>query len=192
MEKFSKKRNRAFTLVETLVAISIFTMSLLSIMVVLGQGIADTNYAKNKIIAAYLAQEGIEYLRNMRDTYVLYSSGNSGWPQFLNKLTNPTARCNQNSGCYFGDLSVGDFTNPSQPMIGLSITSCSSTCPVLLYNSTIGKYNYLSGANSGFVRKMQTTQISADEVKIFSTIYWPSGSGTHAITFSENLFNWIE
>jgi Tfp pilus assembly protein PilV len=60
-------------LIETLVAVSIFSLSILSLMAVLAQGISDTNYAKQRIIAAYLAQEGIEYVRNMRDTYVLFA-----------------------------------------------------------------------------------------------------------------------
>lgn len=62
-----------FTLIETLVAISIFSISILAMMAVLADGISDTNYAKTKITASYLAQEGIEYIRNMRDNYVLYT-----------------------------------------------------------------------------------------------------------------------
>ena len=41
--------NKGFTLVETLVAISIFTMSVLSLLVILGQGIANSEYAKQLI-----------------------------------------------------------------------------------------------------------------------------------------------
>lgn len=71
IKKF-RRINKGFTLVETLVAISIFTVSLLGIMSVLASGISNTSYAKQKMVASYLAQEGIEYVRNMRDTAVLY------------------------------------------------------------------------------------------------------------------------
>ncbi|MEK7106542.1 MAG: type II secretion system protein, partial [Patescibacteria group bacterium] len=66
------KKNTGFTLVETLVSLSIFSVSVILFMSVLGSGITDTNYAKQKIVAGYLAQEGIEYMRNMRDNNVLY------------------------------------------------------------------------------------------------------------------------
>ena len=81
MEKLFKQKNKAFTLLETLVAISIFTVSILGIMSVLASGISNANYAKQKMTASYLAQEGIEYIRNMRDTNVLYSV-NGGWNGF--------------------------------------------------------------------------------------------------------------
>src|SRR3989344_4652981 len=77
----SKLSGSGFTLVEMLVAISIFTVALVGIMFILGSGIADTNYAKRKMVATYLAQEGIEYIRNMRDSYTLYPDeyGGVGW-----------------------------------------------------------------------------------------------------------------
>jgi type II secretory pathway pseudopilin PulG len=81
MKKFLKQKNKAFTLVETLVAISIFTISILGLISVLASGISDTGYAKKKISATYLAQEGIEYTRNIRDTHVLYG-GSTGWNDF--------------------------------------------------------------------------------------------------------------
>ena len=40
------KKIRAFTLVETLVAISIFSISVVAVMSVLASGISYTNYAK--------------------------------------------------------------------------------------------------------------------------------------------------
>jgi prepilin-type N-terminal cleavage/methylation domain-containing protein len=84
MIQFSKQKNKGFTLVETLIAISIFSMSIVTMMSVLGTGISDTNYAKTKIIATYLAQEGIEHARNIRDNYVLYASINPSrtWDTF--------------------------------------------------------------------------------------------------------------
>lgn len=77
-----KQKNRAFTLVETLVAISIFSVSILGLMSVLASGISNTNYAKQKTMASYLAQEGIEYVRNLRDNAILYQQGAGGWNSF--------------------------------------------------------------------------------------------------------------
>lgn len=98
MKRFLKHKNKAcpqclqpsccrrgFTLIETLVAISIFSISILAMMAVLADGISDTNYAKTKITASYLAQEGIEYVRNMRDNHVLYTDTTGlTWNTFKN------------------------------------------------------------------------------------------------------------
>ena len=184
-----------FTLVETLVAISIFTVSILGLMSVLTSGIANTNYAKKKMIAAYLAQEGIEYVRNIRDTFVLFGDNSSpNWNQFRNaidKCGNPGIPKN----CYFDEQNL-NFSDPSMPITKISIQSCDgNSCPVLLYNSNTGKYNYdISGENSGLVRTIQAVYQGNpnDSVKILSTVSWSQGSGNYSITFSENLFNWTE
>lgn len=191
MKKFLKQKNKGFTLVETLVAISIFTMSILGLMSILGKGISDTNYAKQKTIAAYLAQEGVEYIRNMRDTFVLYDSTSvqNGWNLFKTKLTN--ASCFTVNGCYFRDLTSADFTNPNQPMAGIAMSACSGICSPLLYYSAFGHYGYF-GTNSGFIRKIKAEQITTDEIKIYSTVFWTQGSGSYNIVFSDNLYNWIE
>jgi len=167
-----------FTLVETLVAISIFSISILSILSVLSQGISNTTYAKEKIIASYLAQEGIEYMRNMRDDYVLYT-GNSGWATFKSKLTS----CTSAGICGFNNSSL--VTDPS------FIYNCSPTCK-LYVNS--GAYNTISsGIDSGFTRTVwMTTTANSEEVKVYSSVSWKQGSGTYNIVFSESLLNWVQ
>lgn len=183
MSKFFAKKNRAFTLVETLVAISIFTVSLLGIMSVLASGISHTNYAKKKITAAYLAQEGIEYMRNMRDTYVLYTATTANdWDDFKNAINSCGNPGNDTKNCYFDDAGT--------------IQSCGNSLCVtpLKYEASNGKYNYTSGVNSGFTRSIQVRYPSGPngDIKISSIVYWTQGSGTRSITFSENLFNWYE
>ncbi|MFA6524292.1 MAG: prepilin-type N-terminal cleavage/methylation domain-containing protein [Candidatus Paceibacterota bacterium] len=172
MIKLLTQKNKGFTLVETLVAISIFTVSVLALMVILGQGISDTGYAKKKMTATYLAQEGIEYMRNMRDTF---SISGLGWDEFKNKLT--LASCD--IGCYF-DAEVPD-----------EVISCENgSCHHLLYDS--GKYNYYFGVDSGFVRSVRVDGVNEDEIKITSTVSWGQESGAYSIVFSESLFNWIQ
>lgn len=167
---------------EALVAIAIFSTSILSLMLVLASGISNTNYAKNKITASYLAQEGIEYLRNMRDTYVLYPV-NGTWNNFKTELVSCSSvnKCGFNTALY------------SFPLDNDFIKKCVTgpICNVYLNNGT---YNTdASGADSGFTRKIWVDVIDPNkEIKIFSNVSWAQGSGSYSITFSENLFNWME
>lgn len=175
---------------ETLIALSIFTVSVLGLMSVLSAGVSDTTYAKKKITATYLAQEGAEYIRNIRDTYTLYSAtGQAGWDAFNGKVTG--AGCHQPSGCYFDDRDL-NYDNQVQPITGIAMTECAGSCPSLLYDSGTGKYNYAIGADSGFIRKIQVLIISGNETKVSSSTYWTQNSGTYQITLSESLFNWVE
>lgn len=199
MKIFLKKVNKlngGFTLVETLVALSIFTVSILSLMVILGQGISNTNYAKTKIIASYLAEEGVEYIRNVRDTYALYPECSTGpaWNNFRNKLQ--SNQCHNANGCDFDEQAL-DYGNSLCPITSLVMDRCNEPgglCRELLYNSLNGKYNYTTGTNSGYIRKIKMDSVTGttDEFKITSTVFWKQGSGSYSISFSDNLLNWIE
>lgn len=82
--------SKGFTLVETLIAISIFTASLLGLLSIMGSGISNTTFAKQRITASYLAQECIEYVRNERDTKVLYAvDAQTGWSAFKTAFASP-------------------------------------------------------------------------------------------------------
>jgi type II secretory pathway pseudopilin PulG len=178
-QNFLKKISGGFTLVETLVAVSIFSVSVIALMSFLATNISNTSYAKNKMIATYLAQEGIEYIRNIRDTYVLYPV-NGDWNSFKTKL----ASCNSENGCGFD----------SSASLADSIFQCSGNrCKLYLYN---GNYNTnLNGVDSGFTRIILRELVggqNSGEIKIISTVSWTQGAVPHSITFSENLFNWVE
>ena len=81
--KYKLQTKQGFTLLETLIALSIFSITIVSLIVFISDGVANAKFTKNKLTASYLAQEGIEYMRNIRDTYVLYSEdGSIGWNAF--------------------------------------------------------------------------------------------------------------
>ncbi len=198
MWKYFKKRNKnqGFTLVETLVAISIFTTSILVMMSILAKGISNTESAKRKVTATYLAQEGVEYMRNMRDTFVLYfGNSQTGWNNFHGKLIG--ASCFNAGGCYFDSYSL-DYTNPSEPMAYIFLGPPNSPQQPLWYDSATGIYSdgFTTGAmNSGYTRTIRATVVGSwpsNEMKITSTVTWTQGSGNYSVSFSENLFNWVE
>ena len=177
---------------ETLVAISIFTISILGMLSVLASSISNTSYAKQKITAEYLAQEGIEYVRNIRDNYVLYTSAMPAlnWNAF--KATSTLAQCTDdaNNSCGFDD-SV-------RPTSSISFFKCgtnSINCKLYLDNN--GNYNNVNVAgstDSGLTRKiwMKTIPSNPDEVEIFSEVDWNQGSNVDKAVFSEDLFNWTQ
>ena len=106
-----------------------------------------------------------------------------GWNKFNTKLTN--ASC-QTTGCF-----IDNSTTPN-PITAIPILTCTNGfCPTLSYDSSTGKYNYVSSNSSPFIRKIKINVISGDETEISSTVSWQQGSGTHSITFSENLYDWV-
>ncbi|MDQ3244760.1 MAG: prepilin-type N-terminal cleavage/methylation domain-containing protein [bacterium] len=200
------KYKQGLSLIETIVAISIFALSILGILVILGGGIANTNYAKNKVIASFLAEEGIETIRNIRDTYDQYSPSPDGWVDFRDKLT--VAGCSSNPhGCYFDiQKDINNVTydmfaasNRPMPITKIYFTSCPITgCIPLLYDSSLGSYTYTSNGSyttsTGMRRtiKMEINGFNTDEIKITSIVTWVQGTQTRTVAFADIFFNWIQ
>src|SRR3989338_3611481 len=81
--KLQTTNNSGFTIIETLVALSIFTTSILAIFAVVPPGLSGVNYVKNKLTASYLAEEAIDLVRAYRDSGNLLSDLASTYPTGL-------------------------------------------------------------------------------------------------------------
>jgi type IV pilus modification protein PilV len=66
MKKTIKKR-KGFSLVEVLFALMVLSVGISAISVLMTSNIKNSIDAKNQIIAANLAQEGVELVRNLKD-----------------------------------------------------------------------------------------------------------------------------
>lgn len=181
-----KKQSAGFTLVETLVAISILSLSILGTFTAVQHSLQTSGFAKDQITAFYLVQEGMEYVRNMRDQNALASIAsvnNGGGP--VNWLTGLSASAPD--PCYFGKTCRIDSPNAT-------LATCSGgwgSCPNLLQDPTSGLFGYTGGwTDSRFRREMQITQVSANEVKVTISIAWTSANFSKNFQVTESLFNW--
>lgn len=186
MRKIFKIKNNTksgFTLVETLVALSIFSLAIVALMVILGAGLKDTNYAKSKIVAGFLAEEGIELMRNLRDTHVLYDGQTNGWAFFLADVD----ECN-NQKCIFHTEELSSLS-----ITDINIESCDQPeCMELYYHESTGSYDHtaINGVRSGFLRYLSIEPLDGGdhEARIHSVVFWNDAQAV--VSFTENIFDW--
>jgi prepilin-type N-terminal cleavage/methylation domain-containing protein len=65
-------KNAGFTLVETLVAIAILMIAIAGPLTVAEKGLSAAIYARDHLIGSYLAQDGMESIKNIVDTNQIY------------------------------------------------------------------------------------------------------------------------
>ena len=96
-----------FTLIEAIVAIGVISVGFVGALVLLSKSASQANLLKNRVIAAHLAEEGVEVVYNIRDTNWL-NPANPGWRNGLDDTVNGivnydslsvTVNSDQNSWC---------------------------------------------------------------------------------------------
>jgi prepilin-type N-terminal cleavage/methylation domain-containing protein len=73
---------RGFTIIETLVAITILMISIAGPLTIANQAITSAVTAKNQMIATGLAQEALEYINNIKDNNLV--TGQTNWLHSIN------------------------------------------------------------------------------------------------------------
>src|SRR4051812_26467647 len=63
-----------FTLLETMVAVTLLSVAIVAPMSLTAQSLGSAYYARDEVTAFYLAQEGLEVVRNVRDNNILINS----------------------------------------------------------------------------------------------------------------------
>lgn len=100
MIKFNLKNNRqkGFTLLEALVAISILMVAVSAPITIAQKGLSSAVYSKDQMIASYLAQDVLEYIKNKRDEASI-NDVNSNWDEVWEDADNSLYLCLQSLGC---------------------------------------------------------------------------------------------
>lgn len=185
--KYYKTQKEGFTLIETMVAITILLIAVVAPMSLAQEGISAARLAQDQIVAFYLAQEGVELVRNMRDENKLKG---------LNQLAGPLVLCDigtggsgNTNGCYI-DATVASGGS-------FKVTNCAASgCVNIKKNDE--KYTYESGdfIETKYKRTIKAWYVGASgptdkkEVKIEVEITWPFITSTRSYTLRENLLEW--
>lgn len=156
-------KNKGFTLLEMLVAIAIVVIGALGVFSAVAKYSTLTQNEKDSLTAAYLCQEGIEIVKNIRDTNWIAEA--SSWKDGL--------PCS--SGC------EADWSSSS--------LSAFSSEDFLYVDSETGFYQYAhdsSDTETFFTREITVSEVGDDELDIQVDVVWPG----HTMTVKEDIYNW--
>jgi len=179
-DSWQLKATPGFTLIETLVAVSLLSVAIVAPMSLTAKSLAAAYYARDQITAFHLAQEAIEAVRHIRDRNILTTA-----------LGTPTDIL---SGI---PLNTPFVVNPLDDSVD-SAACASGECPPLQIDPTQTFYAYGSGwADSRFTRTVEVGAVRSDggvpqEIRISETVSWRTGAfQTRSFTIPQNLYRWV-
>ena len=156
-------------MIEVLVAIAFLTLALTPLILAAIGGRNTSNQARNNLITADLAQEGLEVIHAIRD---------DNW--FASTLLSPVPF----------DTNLADGTYEVQ---------WNSTIPQTNQNRFIkvdanGIYQYVSGTDTMFKRTITILHVVGGagiiELKVTSQVSWTDRGQPRSISVENHLFNW--
>jgi len=163
---FSQKKQAGFSLLEVIVAIYILLIGIVGVMELTINATKASAVSSSKLLAANLAQEGIEVVKNIRDL----NYGENGWTDWHTNIAEG------NYLLQYNDSALRAYADTP-----------------LLYNSSTGLYSYTSGSTSKYNFKRVITLWGIDpgvSVKVTVTVSWTENNRNHTLIVEEELWNW--
>ena len=182
---------RGFSLIETLVAVAILISAIVGPLTLAARSIRSAVYARDQVLASFLVEEAIEYIRMMRD-------GNehrrrSDW--LLGLSADCLGQLCEIDATKDRDEAIAQCSRRAQPPYG-------SFCQPLAFQTATGKYGYKPPSANGwedtrFVREVRIDTVpngnrtSDDEAQVAVTVRWKTGNlPERAVTIREYLYDW--
>jgi type II secretory pathway pseudopilin PulG len=161
-------KSAGFTLIETLVLLLVFSVSLTAIFSLLTSNLKEASLIRNNFVASGLVQEGMEVVRNIRD---------GDWY----------------AGRPFGSFGASGVTPDgtyrvqwdSQTLLPLESN------PYLTKNSGTSLVSYDPGGNDTiFKRTITISSVSGAEKMVAATVTWSERGVPKSVSAEEHLYNW--
>ncbi|MEK7461952.1 MAG: prepilin-type N-terminal cleavage/methylation domain-containing protein [Patescibacteria group bacterium] len=181
------EENSGFSLVETLVAITILLLVIIGPLTISSSSVRSSAFASEQVTAFFLAQEGAELALKGRDDLLLEyfwlipsppgtaPSNPDPWTDFK-RITSGA----QFANCY-GAAGCGMYINTNGSLS--SATTCSTIANCQLYldkNPSVVRSRYTHNNTVGttptpFTRVIKFATVGLNEVSVTSTVTWQSG-----------------
>lgn len=157
------KKQKAFTLVELMVVIVILSIGLIGVVNLVSRIFISARLIASKLVAAYLAQEGVEIVKNIRDTN--WVEGAATWDQDIFCCGSSPCDCQAD----YNDQALSLYDNSYLKIDG-------------------GFYNYdvASTTNTKFKRKINVQQTAIDEISTSVTVSWDN----YEVQVFEKIYDW--
>ena len=160
-----------------------------ALLTLAANGFYSVRYSRNQIVADNLAQEAIEYVRNVRDTQFRFPEQWNSYSKWVTLKSTIMPACFTANGCIVDIYSTGSH-----------FIACGATCPYMKYYENQGIYGYtyaypFSGGASydtSYIRtiKMTPSAGTADYFDMTVTVQWLNGGTVKTISQTVYFSNW--
>ena len=167
--------SQGFTLLETLASLFIIIVVITGVASLVFRVFNATAFAASRLTAAYLAQEGVEVVRNLRDrAYLEQRAGNSlDWDNFIQ------------AGSFALDYRSQQI--PDANCLGNRLRAAANDF-----------YVCTSDASASFQRIITINKVNLDadagtieKIEVASTVNWNDTSGARTLTVRADLYDWL-
>jgi prepilin-type N-terminal cleavage/methylation domain-containing protein len=173
ISKIKIEGQRGFTMIETILAVLIILTGVVGAYGIITNLTSYGMISPNRLSAVYLAKEGIEVVRNIRDTNWLNSYS---WDNGL-----VSASCSPGS----------DENSCIIAWDSMALQSSGGAVPPLKIDSN-GRYNYASGTATIFTRKIKITKPASGYLLVEITVNWSDKGKPYSLMTRERLYNWYK
>lgn len=161
-------------MLELMITVFIITVGIGSISGLITYTLSYTSFNSSKLIASYLAQEGIEIVRNIVDTNLIEGET---WSEGLQAFC--VTGCIVDYNHSYGPTQE----DPNPPSFADQYLNIDSS----------NFYGYSSGPQTKFQRKITIQDILAtpeDDLAVIVEVLWQEKGKDYKISAQENLYNW--
>lgn len=172
-EQLKLIKKNGFTLMEVMIAITVLFVGAVGLVTLLNYTVVGVHASSNQLIAANLAQEGIEAIRFDRDQ-------TNNWNSWYNSISDGEYRVEIDTTAPYGEFNLRRRT----------ATAPESFFP-LYYDDTSGLYNHVGlGQETIFSRKITITALSSVEKKVVTEVYWTDRGKDYSFLIENRLYYW--
>jgi len=170
---------RGFTILEIIAATFVITLIVGGVYSLVVFNLRASGDVARHLEAAYLAQEGIEVVRNLRDANFLAIRKAQ-----CNPINTPDCWKGVGTGS-FADLTICD--SPTGCEAQYNSISLAPYADTFLLQDGNGLYNYTTGTQALFKRKITIDDSASDLLKVDVEVLWDS----QRVVASTELYNWL-